>query len=110
MWLKASLIAYRRRSSQRVRVSDTGDVRATMFSEPVAPAPPAPAAVVEAKPPPPEPVDPYADWNYTGSATIGEREVRHCRKWPWETHDGYLLKAEASKSPGYELKSCQYRR
>lgn len=67
----------------------TGDVRAGMFSEPVAPAPPAPPAP---KPPaavPPAPVDPFADWNYTGSATIGTDKVAILENI--NTHDGVLL-------------------
>ncbi len=67
----------------------TGDVRATMFSEPVAPAPPAPV-VVESAPVAPEPPDPYADYNFTGSATIGDEKFAIVENI--ETHDGYLLK------------------
>jgi len=76
-------------TSSRRRSIDfyTGDVRASMFSEPVAPAPPDLTPVV--KPVPPARVDPFADWNYTGTATIGDDKIAILENI--NTHDGVLL-------------------
>ncbi len=68
----------------------TGDVRASMFSEPVAPAPPAPASITDIRPIRPAPVDPFADWNYTGTATIGDDTIAILENI--NTHDGILLR------------------
>jgi len=67
----------------------TGDVRAGMFSEPVAPAPPTPHETVSVRSVAPAPVDPFADWNYTGTATIGDDKVAILENV--NTHDGVLL-------------------
>ncbi len=67
----------------------TGDVRSGMFSEPVAPAPPLPPLPVPPKPVPPAPIDPYAEWSYTGSATIGDEKIAIVENI--NTHDGIML-------------------
>ena len=67
----------------------TGDVRASMFSEPVAPAPPEPRSIAAVKPVRPAPIDPFADWNYTGTATIGDDKIAILENV--DTHDGVLL-------------------
>ena len=59
------------------------DIRDTLFSEPQPPPAP-PAAVVappkpfvrrETPPPPPPLVDPFTEWSYTGTATVGDSVV-----------------------------------
>ena len=68
----------------------TGDLRANMFSEPVAPAPKDVTPPIS-KPVPPAPVDPLAEWSFTGSAKVND--VTYGIVENTSTHDSVMLKA-----------------
>ena len=78
----------------------TGDLRANMFSEPVAPAPK--ETVVKVTPVKPEPVDPLADWSFTGSAKIGSDMYAIVENVT--THDNVMVKA-GDDFEGYKVDS-----
>src|SRR5689334_14944986 len=67
-------------SSQKpLHYYDSAHISAGMFARPLPPAapppPPPPAPKPEVKPPPPPPPDPFANYVYTGTFTIGDQRV-----------------------------------
>ncbi len=88
-------------SGRRSLAFYTGDVRATMFSEPVSAAPGS-ADAGKTKAVPPAPVDPFADWSFTGSAKIDDETVIIVENI--NTHDGIFL-PKGDDFEGYKVDS-----